>query len=91
MLAALSYSGTPGAYDGRSQAEIDLDAVQAAIRTLISGGAKQYSIGSRSFTKMDLGELMQRESMLKAEIKRAQKADMIANGLGNPHNLFVTF
>ena len=91
VLAALSYSGTPGAYDGRSQAEIDLDAVQAAIRTLISGGAKQYSIGSRSFTKMDLGELMQRESMLKAEIKRAQKADMIANGLGNPHNLFVRF
>ena len=88
---ALSYAGTPGAFDGRSQAQIDLDAVQAAIRTIISGGAKQYTIGSRSFTKLDLGELMERESKLKAEIKREQMADLIANGLGNPHNLFVRF
>jgi len=88
---ALSYAGTPGAFDGRSQAQIDLDAVQAAIRSIVSGGAKQYSIGSRSFTKLDLGELMERESKLKAEIKREQMAELIANGLGNPHNLFVRF
>jgi hypothetical protein len=35
----LNYTGTPGAFDGRSQAQMDLDAVQAAIRTLIAGGA----------------------------------------------------
>lgn len=91
VLAALSYSGTPGAFDGRTQAETDLAAVQAAIRAIISGQAKQYSIGSRSFTKLDLGELMERESRLKAEVKREQKAALIANGLGNPHNLFVRF
>jgi len=65
--------------------------VQAAIRAIISGQAKQYSIGNRSFTKLDLGQLMERESMLKAEVKREQKAALIANGLGNPHNLFVRF
>jgi len=91
VLAALEYSGTPVAYDGRTQAQIDLDAVQAAIRSLISNGAKQYSIGGRSFTKLDLPDLMQRESTLKAEVKREQKAALIANGLGNPHNLFVRF
>jgi hypothetical protein len=91
VLAALNYTGTPGAFDGRSQAQIDLDAVQVAIRTIVSGGAKQYSIGSRSFTKLDLSELMERESKLKAEVKREQMADLIANGLGNPHNLFVRF
>lgn len=91
VLAALEYSGTPAAYDGRTQAQQDLDAVQAAIRTLISNGAKQYSIGGRSFTKLDLPDLMQRESTLKAEVKREQKAALIANGLGNPHNLFVRF
>lgn len=89
--AALSYSGTPGAFDGRTQAQIDLEAVQTAIRSIVSGGAKQYSIGSRSFTKLDIGELMERESRLKAEVKREQMADLIANGLGNPHNLFVRF
>lgn len=91
VLAALSYAGTPGAFDGRSQAQQDLDAVQAAIRAIVSAGAKQYTIGSRSFTKLDLGELMERESKLKAEVKREQMADLIANGLGNPHNLFVRF
>ena len=89
--AVLSYAGTPGAFDGRSQAQIDLDAVQAAIRAIVSAGAKQYTSGSRSFTKLDLGELMERESKLKAEVKREQMADLIANGLGNPHNLFVRF
>ena len=88
---ALSYAGTPGAFDGRSQAQQDLEAVQTAIRAIISGQAKQYSIGSRSFTKLDLGELMERESRLKAEIKREQMASLIANGQGNPHNLFVRF
>jgi len=91
VLAALSYAGTPGAFDGRSQAQQDLDAVQAAIRAIVSAGAKQYTIGSRSFTKLDLTELMERESKLKAEVKREQMADLIANGLGNPHNLFVRF
>ena len=89
--AVLSYAGTPGAFDGRTQAQIDLDAVQTAIRAIVSGGAKQYSIGSRSFTKLDLSELMERESKLKADVKREQMADLIANGLGNPHNLFVRF
>ena len=91
VLPALEYTGTPGAFDGRSQAQQDLDAVQAAIRAIVSGGAKQYSIGNRSFTKLDLGELMERESSLKAEVKREQMASLIANGQGNPHNLFVRF
>ena len=92
VLAALEYSGTPGAFDGRSQAQKDLDAVQAAIRALIAGGAvQQYSIGSRSLTKMRLADLMELESSLKAEVKREQMAELMANGLGNPHNLFVRF
>lgn len=92
VLAALEYSGTPGAFDGRSQVQRDLDAVQAAIRALVAGGAvQQYSIGSRSLTKMRLQELMELESKLKAEVKREQMAELIANGLGNPHNLFVRF
>ena len=92
VAAALSYAGTPGALDGRSQAQKDLDAVQAAIRALVSGGAvQQYSIGSRSLTKMRLEDLMALESKLKADVKREQMAELMANGLGNPHNLFVRF
>ena len=92
VLRSLSYSGTPGAVDGRSQAQQDLAAVQAAIRAMISGGAvAEYSIGTRRLKKMEMADLLQLEGKLKAEVKREQMADLIANGLGNPHNLFVRF
>jgi hypothetical protein len=46
VKATASYTGTPGAFDDRSRAEIDLENVDAAIRTLSSGGmVQEYSIG----------------------------------------------
>ena len=92
VLAALNYTGTPGALDGRSQAQQDLDAVSAAIRSMIAGGGVQkYTIGSRSVEKMTLSDLLTLESRLKAEVARELKAEMVANGLGNPHAMFVRF
>lgn len=92
VLATLSYAATPGAFDGRTQAQQDLDAVQAAIRAIVAGGvAKEYTIGNRNLKKYDMADLLQLEAKLKAEVKREQMADLIANGLGNPHNLFVRF
>ncbi len=92
VLPGLDYTGQPSAFDGRTQAQKDLDAVQAAVRAMISGGAvAEYSIGSRRLKKMELADLLSLESSLKAEVKREQKAALIANGLGNPHNLFVRF
>jgi hypothetical protein len=59
---------------------------------MIAGGAvQQYSIGSRNLTKMRLESLLQLEAKLKADVKREQAAELAANGLGNPHNLFVRF
>ena len=90
-LASLSYAGSPGAFDGRSQARQDLDAVQAAIRAIVSKNVKSYTINSRSFTYADLGQLMQRESQLKAIVAREQAAEKVAAGLGDPRSLFVRF
>ena len=90
--ANLAYVGTPAAFDNRSQAQKDLDAVQAAMRAIISGGAvAEYTIGSRRLKKMEMADLIQLESKLKAEVKREQAAALQAQGLGNPHNLFVRF
>jgi hypothetical protein len=92
VLPGLSYTGTPGAFDGRSQAQKDLDAVQSAIRSIISGGAvAEYTIGSRRLKKMEMTDLLTLESSLKASVKREQAAQLQANGLGNPHNLYVRF
>jgi hypothetical protein len=91
VLPSLSYQGNPAAFDGRSQAEKDLEAVQAAIRALISKGAKSYTIGNRKFDAADLGQLMARESQLKAIVARERAAEKMAAGLGDPRNLFVRF
>lgn len=92
ILPALSYAGAPGALDGRSQARQDLDAVQSAIRAIISGGAvRRYMIGGRQLEKFSLDELMKREAQLKAVVAREDAAEKIAAGLGDPHNVFVRF
>ena len=91
VLKALAYTGTPAAFDGRSQAEVDLAAVQAAIRAIVTRGAQQYSIGSRSYSALNLRELMQRETQLKAQVARERRAEKQAAGLGDPFNLFVKF
>ena len=92
VLPVLSYPTTPGAFDGRTQAQKDLDAVQLAIRTLLSGGSvKEYRIGQRSIKRYDLAELIQLEARLKAEVKREQQAELMANGLGNPRTMYIRF
>ena len=91
VLNSLAYTGTPAAVDGRSEAEVDLAAVQTAIRTIIAGGVTQYMIGNRQAIKLDLGKLMERESYLKGIVAREKAAEKIAAGLGDPRNLFVRF
>lgn len=79
-------------YDGRTQAKKDLDAVQAAMRAMIAGGAVQeYSIRGRQLRKIPMADLLLMESQLKTQVARENKAQSIANGLGNPHNVFVRF
>ncbi len=79
-------------FDGRSQSQKDLDAVKAAIRTIISGGAVQkYTIGTRSLEKMPMADLLMLESRLKAEVAREQRAEMIRGGQGSPFTLKVRF
>ena len=92
VLQALAYSGTPGAIQAKSQIEQDLDAIKAAIRTLVSGGVvKEYSIAGRSLKKYELSDLITLESRLKYQLKREQKANLIANGLGSPDSMYVRF
>jgi len=92
VQASLVYSGLPTAFDGRSQAEKDLEAVQAAIRALLNGGAVQeYRIGTRNLKRYDISELLTLESRLKSIVAKENKAKMIASGLGDPKNLYVRF
>ncbi len=90
--ASLVYTGTtPVRFDSRTTAEIDLENVKEAIRQIVINKAAEYTIGDRTFKYIDLAELRRRESQLKAEVVREQKADMIASGKGDPHKYYVRF
>lgn len=44
--------------------------IEAAIEALLTGEASSYSIGSRSVTKLDLGQLFLERRMLQGEVER---------------------
>lgn len=48
-----------------------LTQIDTAIEALLTGGHSQYSIGSRSVTKLDLPTLFNERRMLQAEVSRA--------------------
>ena len=88
---SLQYSGTPAAIDNRTQNEIDLDAVTAAIRAIISDKASEYSIGNRRFKRIDLPELRAREAELKSRVFSEKRYSLKSQGLGDPKNLYIRF
>ena len=88
---SLQPTGSFTAIDNRTQTEKDLDAVEAAIRAIVSDKAKEYTIGDRTFKRLDLPVLIARESQLKSIVKSEQRASLIAQGLGDPKNLYVRF
>ena len=88
---SLQYSGTPAAIDNRTQTEKDLDAVTACIRALIEDKAQEYSIGNRTFKRIDIKELRAREAELKSRVFSEKRYSYISQGLGDPKNLYVRF
>ena len=85
VKTATTYSGTPGAYDDRSRAEIDLGHVETAIRTLAEGGmVQEYTIGGRSLKRYKMAELLQLKAELENEINMERRKEKIRQGLGNP-------
>ena len=92
VKASAVYSGTPGAFDDRSRAEIDLEKVDAAIRTLASGGmVQEYSIGGRSLRRYKMTELLELRSTLQNEVAMERRREKIRQGLGNPGLANVRF
>lgn len=84
---------TNGSYDGRSPAQIALSACEAAMATFntTGGKVKKYEIAGRLMEFQTITELMALRSFWKAMVLSEGSADSIANGLGNPRNLFVRF
>jgi hypothetical protein len=79
-------------YDGRTQAEKDLAAVQTAISARVSGGAVlDYTIGSRTLKREPMVELLKMRSSLLITVRNEQRAKSIINGMGDPTTSYVRF
>ena len=90
--ADLAYSGTAAAFDGRTEAEKALDAINAEVTARLNGGtAEEYTIGNRSLKKTPMRDLIALQSRYKTIVTRERQAQKIAQGLGNPRALYVRF
>jgi len=79
-------------FDGRSEAEHVLAAIDAEIRARATGGmTEEYTIGNRSLKKTPMRELVALQSTYKAVVLRERQAQKIAQGLGNPRAVYVRF
>lgn len=88
----MAFSGNVGAFDGRSQSEQALDAINAEISARLNGGlTEEYTIGNRSLKKTSMRDLMEMQARYKSIVARERQASQIAQGLGNPRALYVRF
>jgi len=88
---SLIYSGTPNGIDNRTQNEKDLHSVTAAIRAMVEDKAQEYSIGNRTFKRIDLDKLENLQAKLKSRVASEKRYSLISQGLGDPKNLYVRF
>jgi hypothetical protein len=78
--------------DARTSTQKLLDAVNAAIQTILDGGAVQsYSIKGRNLARMSMSELMSVRDQLKVELSREKAAESLAQGFGDSRKLYVRF
>ena len=79
-------------FDGRSQTEIDLEAVQAAIRARVAGGeVQEYSIGNRSLKKISVTDLINLEVRLKGDLAAERRKKRVEQGLDSGRSVYVKF
>lgn len=76
-------------YDGRSAAQVGLDAVRAMLRGTASAGVQKYAIQGRSLERYSIEELISLESKLVAQVKAEQRAAALAAGLADNRKVLV--
>jgi hypothetical protein len=87
-----NYQTVTGAFDGRTQSQKDLDAIDAAIRARLAGGAvAEYTIGNRNLRYVTLSELRQLRSEIATRVANEQQAAAIGDGLASRKRIGVRF
>lgn len=87
----LASTTTP--FDGRTASQIALANCEAAMATFnaTGGKVKKYEIAGRTMEFQTIGELMQLHAFWQSKVIGEGAANSIANGAGNPRNLYTRF
>nr|BAR26511.1 unnamed protein product [uncultured Mediterranean phage uvMED]BAR26532.1 unnamed protein product [uncultured Mediterranean phage uvMED] len=76
-----AYTGTAGKIDTRSPNQVDRDNIIAALRKF-NDGAQEYSIGNRTYKRVDMDKLRTRLGDLNQICLREAKEEKLSQGLG---------
>lgn len=82
---------TIAAYDGRTQAEVALDAAKAAMATYQASGGKikRYAIANREIEFQDAGRILKEISFWQAEVTRERALATVAKGQPDPRRIYI--
>lgn len=86
-------ASTTAPFDGRTTAQIALANCEAAMATFnaTGGKVKRYEIAGRTMEFQTIGELLELHAFWQARVMGEATANSVANGQGNPRNLFTRF
>jgi len=90
-LEVLPDPAAAGNVDHRSTARAVLDMIDAYLRDPNNLNAASYSLGGRSLSRWNRGDLLTEREKWQAEVRADAAKDRMAAGLGNPRRLYVRF
>ena len=80
-----------GPVDARTPARALLDAIDSVLAGRILDDTSKYTIGNRSLEKLSHLDLMKARSLIAWRVFHEQRAERVANGLGDGKRLLVRF
>jgi len=80
-----------GNYDDRTHAEIVLDAVESVIEGRATKDQESYTIAGRSLSRTPVEDLLMLRDRYKTEVRREERADRVARGLGSGSKIRTRF
>lgn len=82
-------ASNPIGVDSRTYAEQLLEAIEDTLAGRANTDQASYSFGGVSLTRMQMSELLQARSAMRAEVAREKAADRLRRGLGDSSRIFV--
>lgn len=86
-----NFAAETGGYDDRSHWQIVLDNVEAVIQGRATRDQSSYTVSGRQLSRTPVADLILLHDKAKSNVASEERAEIIANGLGNSGTIKVRF